>query len=420
MAVSLFRKDTWENLWVGLGFRKDKTKKTTFGTYPFLDDQMLSDMWLGDGLGKKICSVVADDMTKNWITISEDPDEIIMKELKRLKAKSTINLALKWMRLFRGSLIVMGINDGGELEEPVNQKSIRSIDWLKVFSAPRVPISEAILDKDPKSPNFGEVKIFKVNKKYGDDFKVHSSRCLIFKGEPAPDNLGNRLKVDNDYWGVSILQSIWTQMSNYGGANQAIGHLLFEAVIGKYKMDNLAQIISEESWDKLFNRMDAIDRCKSVINGVLLGEGEEYTRDALNFAGIPEIKQGFMMDLAGAAEIPATRLFGRSAEGMNATGKGDREDYYDMITSRQGSQLEDPLQYLVSLIGEYKNIRNLQIGFNPVWIPTHQEMIEMRNKQAQTDSTYINDEVLSPDEVRESRFAGGYSFDTVVDEEGGE
>lgn len=419
-VTSMFKKDGWVNRVVGLGLRKDKSKGTTFGNFPFLDDKTLSHMWLGDGLGKKIVSAPADDMTKNWITVSDDPDEKIMNELKRLKAKPIINLALKWMRLYRGSIVAMGIDDGGELDQPVSLNSIKGISWMKTYSAARMPIGSVEFDDDEKSPTFGDVKIFKVQKRNGGSFKIHSSRCLVFKGEPAPDSTGIGLKQENLYWGISTLQSIWTQMSNYGGSNQAIINLLYEAVIGKYKMSNLAQLLSEEAYDKIFNRMNAIDQCKSIINAVMLGEGEDYIRDSLSFVGIPDIKQGYMMDLSGAAEIPVSRLFGRSAAGMNATGEGDREDYIDMITSKQGTQLEPPLQYLVNLIAMYLKIKgNPMVEFNPVWIPTHQELIEMRNKQAETDSIYIDNGVLSAEQVAENRFVGGYSFETSI-EEGGE
>ncbi|MHC4649101.1 MAG: hypothetical protein ACYTBJ_26925 [Planctomycetota bacterium] len=55
-----------------------------------------------------------------------------------------------------------------------------------------------------------------------------------------------------------------------------------------------------------------------------------------------------------------------------------------------------------------------RIEFNPVWEPTPTELLEMKKKQAETDKTYIDTGVLTAEEVRESRFENGYSFETQL------
>jgi hypothetical protein len=57
------------------------------------------------------------------------------------------------------------------------------------------------------------------------------------------------------------------------------------------------------------------------------------------------------------------------------------------------------------------------IKFNPVWVPSLKELIEMRKQQAETDRTYIETGVLGSEEVRKNRFVGGYSFETSVEGE---
>ena len=58
--------------------------------------------------------------------------------------------------------------------------------------------------------------------------------------------------------------------------------------------------------------------------------------------------------------------------------------------------------------------------FNPAWSPTQAELVDMRFKQAQTDKIYAVDitdgkrTAISIDELRASRFQGGYGFETVV------
>ena len=40
--------------------------------------------------------------------------------------------AIRWARLFGGSIAVMLINDGGRLEDPLNLRNIKSIDDILV------------------------------------------------------------------------------------------------------------------------------------------------------------------------------------------------------------------------------------------------------------------------------------------------
>ena len=57
-----------------------------------------------------------------------------------------------------------------------------------------------------------------------------------------------------------------------------------------------------------------------------------------------------MYDICGATEIPATRLFGRSPEGMNATGDSDIQNYYEKISTKQDAQLRPILEKLLPVI----------------------------------------------------------------------
>jgi phage-related protein (TIGR01555 family) len=417
------RSDGWYNILAGLGKRSDKAQRGIYREYTYLDDKELHNLWMGEGLAKKIVSVVADDMTRNWFSVSEDPDGKIQKELKRLNSETLVNEAIKWARLFRGSLIVMGANDGRDLEEPLAMKNVKTIDWLKVYPAPRIQILQTDIVTDPSSPWFEDVEIYPVQKLNGDYFKVHHSRCLVFRGDPVPHISSGTIDFQTLYWGSSILQAVWDRLRNYSQIEHSVANLMLEVIIGVYKLSGLAEILAEGDVDAVYNRLEIINASKSLINGVLLGENEDFLRNTANLTGIPETIDRFMMNLSAVAEIPVTRLFGRSPAGENATGEGDLRTYYDMVDSKQNTWLKPPLQYLVKIISGYvKGEAEPGIDFNPVWEPTQKETIEMRDKQSQTDERYINTGVLDTDEVRASRFEHGYSFDTSVEprEGGGE
>ena len=56
------------------------------------------------------------------------------------------------------------------------------------------------------------------------------------------------------------------------------------------------------------------------------------------------------MDMAGAAEIPATRLFGRSPQGLNATGEADMKNYYERVAQIQESMFRPALDRLLPVL----------------------------------------------------------------------
>ena len=65
--------DSWANAFVGLAAPQDKSQYTTYAGATIIDDGTLLEMYLGDGLASRIIDVVADDMTREWIWIEDEP-----------------------------------------------------------------------------------------------------------------------------------------------------------------------------------------------------------------------------------------------------------------------------------------------------------------------------------------------------------
>lgn len=407
-------KDGWSNVLAGLGRKADKTQHTQYGTASLITEQELTEIWSGEGLAKKIVSVVVADMIRPGWEINGDPDGQITEASKSLRVPQSIGRALNWMRLYGGSLIVMGINDGMALNQPV-RVSGGMVGWLKVYPSTRVRVNQTDLSSDPSSPYYEDVEIFPILRADGTEVRVHASRCLVFKGEALPpDSLA---PFSTRYWGMSALQAPWDRIRQFGGATQGIANLLLEFNIGKYRLANLEEILSENNVSAIYNRLEVINASKSLINAVLLGKDEEYSRDSANVTGLPDLLDRWMMMVSGETGIPVTRLFGRSSAGMNSTGDGDLTNYYDMVGAERDDKLHDPLTRLILQIsrGLGLNPVGISVEFNPVWEPSEAEMIKMRREQAETDRIYMDSGVLAPEEIRESRFVNGYSFNTSVD-----
>jgi len=409
------RADNWSNIMTGLGQRFDKSRYTTFSGYEILDDQMLSELWVSGGFAHKITAVRCDDMTRQWIKIENDPDNDIINYMKNIDTKYHINLGLKWRSHFGGGINVLGINDGGKLEEEVNINKIKSIDWLETYDRTDCSITEFHYNKDKGSANFGELEYITIQPPYGTPFNAHVSRCLIWKGIPVP----KRIESGNFYfWGMSELQHGWNELKNLCASFNHIVKILYEFIIGKYKIDGLQTLISEGKKQQVDEILGIIELAKSTIQGVLLDSQDDYQRDSANVSGLSDLLDRYMIMLAGVYDYPVTKLFGRSAAGENATGEGDLKNYYDSVKSYQENLMSKNLMKLINYVNiALKNkIQEPNIIYNSLFQLTQKEELECKKLQAEQDQIYINTGVLTPDEVAENRFGGdSYSYDTTID-----
>jgi len=405
------RLDGWLNVLTGLGRKsRDKSRNTRFQTGELLDDQTLSDIYTFDGMGAKIVKAVADDMTKEWVTVENDDDKKILKALKELKTQSVFNQALKWSRCFGGSLIVIGFENGGDLKNPIGSGN-NKISWLKEVPRSNVYIGDSIVNTDIKRPDYGQIEEYSIRMGIKlQTVRVHRSRVLEFKGTALPPD-STVSDIEKRYWGVSILQSVYEQLRALGSSIQSIETILNEFVVGKYTLAGLQDIMAEEGGeDKLIKRMEVINIMKSIHNAVLLDETEEYKRDSVTVTGLPELLDRFMMFLSCVTEIPVTRLFGRSPAGQNATGESDLENYYDKIHSEQTNILDAPLQRIVNMVAASLGMQQgadqveYPITFNPLYQMSDKEKAEKDKIESETYANYVNLGVLGPEEVREKKF----------------
>jgi len=417
--MSVYNKnDSYYNTITGLGkSTADKTESTSVLTPYIFSDQELTDIYTGDGLGGKIVDVVPNDGTRNGWTYRNDFDEKIKNELKRLGFKSIINQAWKLARLYRGAIIAM-VTENGKLELPIPTNGGK-ITRLKVYSAARIQnesiqatsMHSGIID-DPNSEYYDDFELFEIMTYSGNIIKIHRDRCAVIKGIPAPDYNASGLDIKYRYWGYSVIQRIWDKLQYYGTTEQGVANIMQEVVIGKYKLADLRTIMSmnkKEALDKIITRMEAMNLSKSILNAVLIGEGDDYSRDSVSMAGVPETIDRMMMNLSAVSEIPVTRLFGRSPAGENATGQSDERIYYDGIHSTQENKLQCEMDKIIKYVASYiyPGVNSDEFGiekFNSLWELTEKEQAEINKIKSEMYNNYIMSGVLTAEDVQEIEF----------------
>lgn len=416
--------DGWMNLLTGLGGRMDKKNYShyTFATY--LSDIELEQLYIGDGIATRVVDIVADDMTREWVTIKSARDKSdddsaavdasidkVNQTLETLHVESAFNEALRWKRLYGGSLIIIGAMDGSELDKPLNLNRISSIDYLTVVDKSDVDIFQSTFELDPTKPNFGEPIQLYVYLQMG-SFRypklIHASRCIVLKGKKIPKGMQSSITLEQRFWGISVLQHAYDSIRDFSTAVDGVTNVLQEFIIGKFKMAGLAEKLATGKEAEIITRMEIISASKSTIHSILLdAEMEDYMRDTANLSGIPDTLDRYMMRLSSTTGIPVTKLFGRSPAGLNATGESDQSSYYDIVRSEQKTDLKPAIMQLIKVVAAANRIKTpLDVEFNALVQTTDKEKKDLEKTEAETENvkatmykTYSELGVLEPEQI---------------------
>ena len=396
-------------------------------------DEMLTMYYEGNGLFAKIIDTPAEEAIKHGFTLDGVKDQAIedffTEALDELDWEEVAMTAIRWARLFGGSIAVMLINDGRGLEDPLDWRNIRSIDDIRVYDRSLVqPDYASMFSYDPQDPfrtrgsRLGMPEYYRVFSKYG-TFTVHDSRCLVFQNGILPENTTSSIY---QLWGIPEYVRIQRAIRDAEVAHGSATKLLDRSVQAVYKMKDLSrELATEEGEDRVLRRLQTIDMARGLLNSITIdSEGEDYDFRQFQFSGVSDVIDSTCNFLSALTSIPQTILFGRSPAGMNSTGEADLENWYNYLERIQKRMVKKNLRYLLSVIfqagvatGEVDEVPKIKVTFNPLWSLSDMEQADLEQKRAQTQltraqtaQTYIDKQVIDPSEVRK-KLADSEEFD---------
>lgn len=432
MNLSAEKMDVYQDLAKGYGGLNDTTVTTAPMMGIIIPDAILASYWNADGLAKKVVTAPVDDAVRPWFEIEGVEDaKKLTDEINRLKLRNNLKAAFHWARLYGGGLICIGYADGRPVNEPASPG--KEITFITVYPRTAVQITGINLEADPANPRYGRAKEYPVQPTglmTGPIQNWHWSRCIEVLGEQLPkDGLSSATaNTDAYYWGTSILQGLTQGLNTLGTALQGVGYLLKEASVGKYTLHGLSTMLGGPNGaSKVKKRLAVMNAGKSIINAIVLDAGtgganptppETYTRETVNFSGIPETLDSVAeYGLSGPSNIPVSKLLGRQTTGLGSKDEGSMRNYYDMVREFQTTEMDCVAREIVARINSYvKAVTPDKLGIK--WKhpnePSQEQLVDMRSKQANTDKTYADLGVVDADEIRANRFEGEASLETQV------
>lgn len=351
------------------------------------DFNQLNALYRESWIIRRIIDVIPSDMLKNWITITSGIDPDVEKKLsiflRRTQLIDKLKRGMQWGRLYGGALGVMLVkHQGYDLSQPLRLDWIMPGDFAGLLIFDRWngvnPSNELI--EDISDPDYGYPKYYTVTDPAGGgSVKIHHSRVIRFTGNTLPF----WEEIAEMQWGASVVESVFDELKKRDNVSWNIAQLTFMANIRVLKMQDLGQLLAatdSESQAELLRTLEAQNMLLNNMGMQVMDAADGLETHQYTFGGLADCYQQFIMDISGAAEIPVTKLFGRSPSGLNATGESDLQNYYDMIAEKQEAVLRPILNkvlppFIISTIGSLPE--DFDFDFDPVAEPTDKERADL-------------------------------------------
>ncbi len=385
MGIAREIRDGLTNLMTGAGTAADKRAHAAYALR-HADPAQIEAAYRSSWLMRKVVDLPPQDETREWRRWQASPATIaaIEAEERRLDLRHKIRRARVLARLHGGGAILLGVT-GEAPEAPLDPPRLSrgALRYAHVFS--RWELGHGERRSDPEDPWFGQPTHYSLHGRGGRQVRLHPSRVVAFVGQPLPE--ASAIGGASWFWGDPLLQSIEDAVKNADAAQNGFAALIDEAKVDVFGIpDLLSSLASRDYEERLLRRLSLAKLGQSTHNAKLKDAGETWETRQVVWTGMPEIIDRYLQLVAGAADIPLTRLLGQAPAGLNATGESDLRNYYDGIAARQNNEIRPLLDridavMLRSLFGSVPG--DAWYAFAPLWqlTPTDRAAVDKLNAE---------------------------------------
>ena len=407
-------RDGLQSMTARLGTMRDKAATTEYVRTPVSEDQ-LSAAYETSWLARKIIDVPALDTFRAWRRWQAEPQQIeaIEEEERRLGLLQKLMRTYRLARLYGACYLYFDLGD--DASEPADPRRVARGGLRFTTVLTHHQISAGDMEQDPLSERYGRPQWYGVLNR--PELRIHPSRFVILRGSDPDADLNRSVGTLID--GNSILRPLLDSIRQFDSAAANIASLIFESKIDVIKVKGLMSMIAGNPLEeeRLLARYELAARAKGN-NGMLLldQEAEEYEQKNATFNSLSDIMDRFAQNASGAADIPITRLYGRSPGGLNATGDHDLRNYYDRISADQQLEIKPALKLLDEcLIRSALGSRPPEVHYiwAPLWQIDANERASLGTSAAGMFKT-LQETGLFPDEVLAQGALNVLTEDSIV------
>jgi len=381
-----------------------------------------NNLYAGDPMARKLVDRIPYEGTRKWIELLGADTDLVNDyeiEFRRLDVINNFRKAWVLARLYGGAMILVNLDDGADLSEPVDYNRIDRVDSLVVFNRHEMKAGLDI-NSDIESPNFGMPNYYSLySQRNNYEEAIHHTRLLRFDGSYLP----TKAFVDNSYWHDSVLSSLKTPIINYSQAHDELASMMQSFRQQILKIEDLSSLMSMEGGEEfLRKRIELQDLMQSSLKTNIVDSRDDFSIISTPLTGISDAFEIINHRLVASTNMPHTIVLGDSpVGGLGNVGEMESRSWYDHVSDQQEDVLRDPVSNLLKMLSNanesdvYNPEDRVEFDFKPLWQLKDLDRAKMELDVAKKDDIYLKGNVLSSDEVRNSRFAKThYSQETYI------
>lgn len=419
--------DAFQNLLARTGAGSSSLENGT--DYPLtrltLNFWQLVSLFEGSWLARRVVEAPAADIVKTWPNVlgEIEPDDLskFKRTITKTNTRGKVLEGITWGRLFggAGALIVIKGHEH-ELDRPLDLDKVGIGSYRGLVTFDRwsgiSPTGEVCDDFD--SPlDVGLPEFYEIHAKNSSEMsRVHSSRILRFCGPKMPEPENSVYQG----WGISVLAPVMQALMSYDNVSANALSLSYRANLIGMRMPELAQIlsgvgISQKAAQDFATRMQPVNQMLSNQSLIMLPKDGELSNVQYSFSGLAELIQMFQLQMAGAAKMPVTLLWGRTLNGLGQAGDGDERIYEKTVATEADVTLRPALEKLFPVImaselGEVPD--DMELSFPSIRVLDEKEKSELAKSTVDAVVVCLNSGLLSPrqagKELKQSSDATGF------------
>lgn len=339
----------------------------------------------------------------------DEPEKVeLLNACDKFQIFAKMRRAATQERLLGGAALLIGVAE--EQDDPAQPLDVTKIDkgdlkFVNVVSLNQMQKPE--YNTDPFSENYDKPEYYSIN-----GIKTHVSRMIVFDGEPlfnySTQRLMQNFRINPQGFGESVLVPLWDAIMRTIGTQQAAYQLIQKASITLVKSEQLLNLEGTRKGDEAVAALQEMAEMISIYRAAILkGKGVEVEESSAQFGSVPELLMSYLQTLSAASDIPASRFLGQAPGGLNATGDGDLENYYNNIAAYQETRLDPKYEKLFDILGrsvlgkeKWLQIKpNFEIEFESLWNLKGTEKVQVDQTTVNMLRDLKNDGIIPAEKV---------------------
>lgn len=391
------------NLVTGAGTHRDSTYYNQWATPRVLSENERAGMGRNALIAQALTKLPNTATREGWrVKITDErvedgaavADEIAAYEKKRSIPKHCGRADAK-ARQYGQALVVLGIQDGRPMSEPVDLDNVRTIQWAAVIDVRSFRPHELFQVEDE---NFTKVRTFHITDVNGflEDglrYGPNSLSSLTQTLDTERRNQGGQLIIHADRVlhfhtvdFLSVLDTLQEPLGAFFESMHGIRTAARESSMVIYKVGKQLRKAWSENSGLAQSHMSLVDRAKGVMNALVIDkDNEEVEMKSRSLAGLADVANPAMVFLTAALATPVTVFFGVSPGGFGK-GEAERETWHEEVRAEFENAFEANLHKLHGYILVAKDGCNLpfdtqrEIELNDLSPPDEETRSKLRSE----------------------------------------